>query len=237
MEVTYAKACQVYVTTKSPVPGDQEIPLCISFSSLEELSPGYIMTPLDGLFKHCMERLELPFQGASVDLTRSGSFPRFFSPPHLTFRAYNYNKKNLEDTVPNVVYTRILNDAVPYRFDGLERREFTLDDVEKMTLEKAPAGGDVRIVLRDAEISLRTGFDPVATLAHSMLNDSYAYKRTQKLSVKPIVSSWMVFDATIKDLGKVSVEDAVKEVEETLERYLEAEQQGGRMFGNEPPSF
>ena len=162
MEVIRAPAKDVYRYGSIPkgVEFEQDIPVEIRFD-LSDLNPekGYIITPVDELFRRTVKKLGIPFRSINLSLRRSNDLSTMLRPAPLKFLAGIEQRNN----VPSVEYNRhlpfepFLRYSERYCFDFLDTGEINFEDFLKEYVMSEPKDESLKIRLEHAEVSLHVG--------------------------------------------------------------------------------
>ena len=162
MEVIRALAKDVYRYGGLPkgVEFEQEIPVEIRFD-LSDLNPekGYVITPVDELFRGTVKKLGIPFRSINLGLRRSNDLLTLLPPAPLRFLAGIEQRNN----VPSVEYNRHLpfepffRYSDKYCFDFLDTGEINLEAFLKEYVMSEPKDESLKIRLEHAEVSLNVG--------------------------------------------------------------------------------
>ena len=222
MEVIKALAKDVYRYGGLPkgVELEQEIPVEIRFD-LSDLNPekGYVITPVDELFRGTVKKLGIPFRSINLGLRRSNDLLTLLPPAPLRFLAGIEQRNN----VPSVEYNRHLpfepffRYSEKYCFDFLDTGEINLETFLKECIMSKPGEESLKICLGNAELLLLLNIE-----------SNYDYKKQRlELAVSQIKDlnrnlhdSGVRFSKSTIDLINKKPEECANIAEQVLDYFI-----------------
>lgn len=189
----------------------QEVPFAIRYELGDLTSKGgYFVTPMDRFFRKSMERFNMQFKNARVELPRSSNPPiTLIMSGELSLYAKGENGNSL-------TYNRILTTDVRFHhFDDLETGELNLETVIERSKER-PLGEELRFDFdKILELNLVVGlgkyFRDGSQSCHINLKLD-----NDKMNVRPPLLKFLLGSKPEKTISGESTEDLINKAEEVL---------------------